>query len=563
MKRKKILSIAMVFAAVCALLSLCALALHFCNRWRIEFVSPPPERIEIECFSTFDVPEASAVLRGDLYFKDGFDVEVTRTGEVDCDRLGEYKIRWSAEKLNFSAEYEMTVAVVDTTPPEITLVPEQREYVLPTGTYDDPGFSALDNIDGDITDRVKVELTDESAIYTVSDLSGNETTVTRVIPFDDPIPPELTLKGEAQISFYASVGKYDEPGFEAIDNLDGDITSRVEIKGAVDDAAPGTYELEYSVTDTYKNTVSAKRTVVVMEVPPPVITLGGGASVVLVAGKETYVEPGFSASHVLEGDITDRVTVSGTVDSSTAGNYYITYTVGDSYGHTASATRTVTVIRPQPKNTQSTPASDYDRVIYLTFDDGPSAHTARLLEILDKYNAKATFFVIGSAYENMIGEAYRAGHSIAVHSLTHNYSTIYASEAAYFADLEAMNEIIYRQTGQYTSLIRFPGGSSNSVSRFNPGIMTRLTAAVTEAGYTYFDWNVSSGDAGQTTSSDVVYQNVINGVSGKNYAVVLQHDIKGFSVDAVERIIQWGLANGYTFLGLSESSPTCHHGVSN
>ena len=112
-------------------------------------------------------------------------------------------------------------------------------------------------------------------------------------------------------------------------------------------------------------------------------------------------------------------------------------------------------------------------------------------------------------------------------------------------------------------MIRFPGGSSNTVSRINPGIMTRLVQAVTDAGYQYYDWNVSSGDAGLTTDTDVVYQNVIDGIRSHNVSIVLQHDSKGYSVDAVERIIQWGLANGYTFLPLTPSSPKAHHRLNN
>ena len=126
-----------------------------------------------------------------------------------------------------------------------------------------------------------------------------------------------------------------------------------------------------------------------------------------------------------------------------------------------------------------------------------------------------------------------------------------------------MNEVIKEATGEYSCLLRFPGGSSNGVSRFNPGIMTRLTQAVTEAGFYYFDWNVSSGDAGGTTDTGVVYANVIGGVSGKNISVVLQHDIKGFSVAAVEDIIIWGLNNGYTFLPLTPNSPAIRHNVNN
>ena len=112
--------------------------------------------------------------------------------------------------------------------------------------------------------------------------------------------------------------------------------------------------------------------------------------------------------------------------------------------------------------------------------------------------------------------------------------------------------------------MRFPGGSSNGVSKkYNTGIMTRLTKDVTDMGYQYFDWNVLSGDAGETTDTEQVYENVIAGIQKHNVSIVLQHDIKGFSVDAVEKIIIWGLANGYTFLPLTPSSPTVHHTVNN
>ena len=93
--------------------------------------------------------------------------------------------------------------------------------------------------------------------------------------------------------------------------------------------------------------------------------------------------------------------------------------------------------------------------------------------------------------------------------------------------------------------------------------MTRLTQDLTDMGYEYYDWNVLSGDAGETTDTDVVAQNVINGISNHNVSIVLQHDIKGFSVAAVEQIIIWGLSNGYTFLPLTPGSPTAHHGLNN
>ena len=183
--------------------------------------------------------------------------------------------------------------------------------------------------------------------------------------------------------------------------------------------------------------------------------------------------------------------------------------------------------------------------------------------MLAKYNVKATFFIVNTSYTDTITRELREGHSVGIHSATHSYETIYASEEAYFADLQKVQDVITALSGKPTTLVRFPGGSSNTVSRFNPGIMTRLTQALTDTGYQYFDWNVSSGDAGETTSTDKVFENVISGIQSHDVSVVLQHDIKGFSVAAVERIIVWGLANGYTFLPLDATSPTAHHRVNN
>ncbi len=206
------------------------------------------------------------------------------------------------------------------------------------------------------------------------------------------------------------------------------------------------------------------------------------------------------------------------------------------------------------------------KVIYLTFDDGPGPHTNRLLDILDKYNVKATFFVTGAmpGYADCMTREAAAGHAMAVHTYTHDYARIYASTGAFWADQERIQTLLEQKTGSRTRLMRFPGGSSNQVSRnYSRGIMTTLARQTAERGMVYFDWNVASGDAGATTDSGQVYRNIINGVSGKTEAVVLCHDSKGYTVDAMERVIKWGLENGYAFMPLTESSPTAHHPIAN
>lgn len=149
-----------------------------------------------------------------------------------------------------------------------------------------------------------------------------------------------------------------------------------------------------------------------------------------------------------------------------------------------------------------------NKTIYLTFDDGPSPRTPEVLKILRDNGVKATFFVthISGKSSHYMKDIVAEGHTIALHSYTHDYDKIYASEEAYFADLQQISDLVYSETGVRTNLIRFPGGSSNIVSRFNPGIMTRLTQQVTDKGYVYFDWNVVSGDAnrGGATAQQII-----------------------------------------------------------
>ena len=236
--------------------------------------------------------------------------------------------------------------------------------------------------------------------------------------------------------------------------------------------------------------------------------------------------------------------------------------MSDSAGNDATVERNVMVYDPQSAS-EMTPT---DKVVYLTFDDGPGKYTQQLLDVLDKYGVKATFFVTNEDpdYQDMIAKEAEAGHTVAIHSASHDYPKIYQSTDAYMADLYEMNDIIKAQTGKSASIIRFPGGASNTVSAdYCKGIMTQLVSLVEASGFQYCDWNVSSGDAGETKYTDDVYNNVISGIQKHKVSVVLQHDIKKFSVDAVERIIQWGQANGYTFLPLTPTTKMVHHKVNN
>ncbi|MBR3254269.1 polysaccharide deacetylase family protein [Candidatus Saccharibacteria bacterium] len=283
----------------------------------------------------------------------------------------------------------------------------------------------------------------------------------------------------------------------------------------------------------------------------PEITLNGDIYTTILVNTNEYEELGAVAI-----DDCDEVEfkIDGVVDTRVVGTYIINYTSEDKSGNLSTAIRTVNVI---PEN---------HGTVYLTFDDGPGDYTAELLDVLNKYNVKATFFVTGRGSDEMILREYQEGHTVGLHTSSHDYSYIYQNINTFFEDLYSVQERVKNITGYTSYLMRFPGGSSNTVSRRYDGgahIMSQLVDEVESRGFTYFDWNISSGDAASASSPEEVFENVAYALKEYGDSVVLQHDIKEFSVAAVEQIIQYGLSNGYKFAALDASSFTAHHGVNN
>lgn len=208
--------------------------------------------------------------------------------------------------------------------------------------------------------------------------------------------------------------------------------------------------------------------------------------------------------------------------------------------------------------------SKTDKVCYLTFDDGPSENTLRVLKILNDYNVKATFFVIKNAKSDYIKQIAANGHTVGLHTATHIYSNIYSNQDAYYADLNEISNTVESQIGIKSNVLRFPGGSSNIISKqYCEGIMTALTKSVVERGYYYFDWNVDSGDAaGNNIRYQIIRDNVLNGAKGKGSICVLMHDTdsKNTTVDALPEIIEGLAAMGYRFSALSGESFGFRHG---
>ena len=255
------------------------------------------------------------------------------------------------------------------------------------------------------------------------------------------------------------------------------------------------------------------------------------------------------------------------------GLFTLTYIVGlAATRHNARApvepNETVTTESPDEGGETGTTAQTVEsngHTIYLTFDDGPGPYTEKLLDILKEHDVKVTFFTthVFPQYESMIKRAAKEGHAIGIHSYSHDYTKIYASSEAYWNDFNAMQEVIVKQTGEETTLMRFPGGSSNTVSMDTPGIMTQLVKEAGAKGLSYFDWNVASGDAGATTSGDDVLQNCKVGAANHKNAVILCHDVKEYTVNAMDAFITWAKENGYAFAALTPESDGAHHQIFN
>lgn len=191
-----------------------------------------------------------------------------------------------------------------------------------------------------------------------------------------------------------------------------------------------------------------------------------------------------------------------------------------------------------------------DKVIYITFDDGPWAETERLLDTLDSLDIKVTFFVSGQFDDDKglvkkIKMIHKRGHEVAVHSYSHDYKEIYASVEAYLKDYKKMDDIIVKATGKRSSVYRFPGGSNNG---FNEAIRNDLLKEMNSRNLVYHDWNAFDGDTEGYNTSQMV-ERAVRECSSMNRSILLMHDLpaKKEVVDALPQIVNQLKAKGYRF----------------
>lgn len=367
----------------------------------------------------------------------------------------------------------------------------------------------------------------------------------------DSVAPELTLK---DVRTDLSQSLVAEDFVETVSDPSG-YSLRLDCPDDI--AQPGKHTVTVTARDNFGNETAKTAVLERIEDKTAPVLDGFEDSMTMLQG-DSYLQKPYAASDDVDPAPMVRVDI-GALNSQEPGTYPVNYIVRDRSGNEQTYTQNVEV-QPNPNFGK--------KMVYLTFDDGPSANTRRVLDILSQYGVHATFFVTGTnpEYNEVMKEIVDQGSTVALHTYSHDYASVYKDDAAYFDDLQKISDLVEQETGIRSQVIRFPGGSSNSISSaYNQGIMSRLVSEVQARGYQYFDWNTDSTDAsGNDVPVETLVENATLGI-GMDDVCILMHDTgaKNTTVDALPKIIQAYKDADYAFGVLTPTSPPVHHGVNN
>ncbi len=343
-----------------------------------------------------------------------------------------------------------------------------------------------------------------------------------------------------------------------VQNIQDDTKTTVYLKDKYPTHTVGEMVVTVIVEDECKN-ITKKDTIVTILPPdttPP--TIVGTTNLTTTIGKDVNYMKNVEVKDDRDTNPSLKID-SSNVNIHKHGIYPVTYIAKDKSGN-----KTTVQIKLHVNEEINQPN---EKVVYLTFDDGPSQNTKKILDVLNQYNVKATFFVTGANqnYYHLIKEAHDQGHTIGLHTFSHSYASVYSSTDAYFDDLGKIASIVQEQIGYIPPYVRFPGGSSNTISaKYTKGIMSELSHMLHQQGYEYYDWNISSGDA---DGDHVPVEELVKQSTSTNTkkAMILFHDTnaKKTTIEALPIIIEHYLNKGYRFEAIQENSFIPHHNINN
>lgn len=270
-----------------------------------------------------------------------------------------------------------------------------------------------------------------------------------------------------------------------------------------------------------------------------------------LAEKEAYIAGQDAYREELTEQLDSLTSLSGDGEAETSGSGTEPFDSGtDTTGNDSEASDSYPSLYAQAEYDRKQLLSEKN--VYLTFDDGPSNLTPKVLDLLDQYNAKATFFVVyNEEYTEYLSEIVKRGHTLALHSYSHDYNKIYASVDAFLSDFSKVYDWVYEETGQRPTLFRFPGGSTNG----KKAVTTEIIKEMQRRGFIYYDWNVSSGDGSNLTTAENIIDNISSTISYHDFPVVLMHDGSGknATLSALPAVLEKLSDMGYSFHRLDET----------
>lgn len=415
------------------------------------------------------------------------------------------------------------------------------------------------------------------AYYKARNVFGIAKSLKRNVIVKDKEKPKITLKGDKTIVLGLDE-KYVELGYIATDNVDGDITDKVEVTNNIDIKNYGEYKVIYRVTDSSNHTTEKIRKVIVKDMIAPTITLKGNTIVDVLIGEE-YVEEGYSAKDNIDGDITSKVEVSNNINYKKLGSYQITYTVKDSYDNITTIKRTINVVKKlleykdeydKIDNTQrgwwsnnkfdhKRPSGGADleelkkynayfmgpdeKIIYLTYDEGSNdTYLPEIVEVLDKNEVKATFFLCRNYMlmnKDLVKKMVDNGHLIGNHTFHHYEMPTLANKAnfdKYIYEIRAVEETYKEITGKTMKKIyREPKGEWSY----------RSLKIVSDLGYKTFFYSADYLDYGDDVSKEVALQKMLDRYH--NGAIYLFHPKNKGNLESLEDFIKHMKKLGYKF----------------
>ncbi len=296
------------------------------------------------------------------YFGKNIDKEIKVKGNVNTKKVGNYIITYTIRKNIFKVEKQRIVKVIDSKEPSLELTGEDKISICPNKDFIEPGYIGIDEYDGDITKNVKTTIKDDKVIYTLKDSSNNEVKKIRTIIKSDTEKPNLELKGNQSTTIIKN-NKYNEPGYTAIDNCDGDITKNVKVEGKVDTSKTGKYILKYSITDNDENITSKERIIYVKELPQKIAVLN---------------------YHFFYDKNSEQCNESICIEINNF-RKHLEYLKNNNF-------KTLTM--KEFNDWMDKKISIPNKSVLITIDDGALGTDTHLPRLLDEYNMKATLFLI-------------------------------------------------------------------------------------------------------------------------------------------------------------------------